>query len=136
MTEPPHEDICPPAPLMPAAWHHDPRGRFAQRYWDGGAWTAYVSTAMEPPRSTRPERRSEMTTPRGTRARLWVGLVTVTVLIAINVAAIAIGDPGPSARQSAATTAALVGARRHRVEVRSAGEDIARRDDAAVGAES
>ncbi len=32
-------------PVLPAAeWHPDPAGRFQYRYWDGTAWTAYVST--------------------------------------------------------------------------------------------
>jgi hypothetical protein len=34
----------PPAPLLPAAWHPDPRGRYAQRFWDGQRWTSWVST--------------------------------------------------------------------------------------------
>jgi len=32
-------------PALPAAdWHPDPAGRFQYRYWDGTAWTSYVST--------------------------------------------------------------------------------------------
>ena len=29
----------------PANWHPDPRGRHELRYWDGGAWTGFVSDA-------------------------------------------------------------------------------------------
>lgn len=29
---------------VPAGWHHDPYGRFQQRYWDGERWTEHVST--------------------------------------------------------------------------------------------
>lgn len=28
----------------PAAWHNDPYGRFAKRYWDGNRWTEHVVT--------------------------------------------------------------------------------------------
>lgn len=27
-----------------AGWHHDPYGRFQQRYWDGTKWTEHVAT--------------------------------------------------------------------------------------------
>jgi hypothetical protein len=27
----------------PGAWHGDPTGRYAARYWDGAAWTEHVS---------------------------------------------------------------------------------------------
>lgn len=31
-------------PESPAAsWHHDPSGRFEQRYWDGLRWTEHVT---------------------------------------------------------------------------------------------
>lgn len=31
-------------PTPPAAsWQHDPTGRYAARYWDGGRWTDFVS---------------------------------------------------------------------------------------------
>lgn len=40
----------PPSPPWPtsspgtaAGWYPDPSGRFAQRYWDGAAWTEKVS---------------------------------------------------------------------------------------------
>jgi hypothetical protein len=33
------------APSHPAAWHPDPTGRFAQRYWNGDTWTAHVASA-------------------------------------------------------------------------------------------
>ena len=33
------------APGNPAAWHPDPTGRFAQRYWNGESWTAHVASA-------------------------------------------------------------------------------------------
>lgn len=34
-----------PAPVVttPAGWYPDPSGRFEMRYWDGNAWTEYVS---------------------------------------------------------------------------------------------
>ena len=28
---------------VPAAWHPDPTGRHAHRYWDGAAWTPHVA---------------------------------------------------------------------------------------------
>src|SRR4051812_47480962 len=38
------QDPAPPAPgTFPAAWYPDPLGRWAHRYWDGGAWTDWVS---------------------------------------------------------------------------------------------
>ena len=30
-----------------AGWHPDPWGRFAQRYWDGAAWTEHVAERGE-----------------------------------------------------------------------------------------
>jgi hypothetical protein len=33
----------PPPPSAPAAWVRDPTGQHELRYWDGTAWTAYVS---------------------------------------------------------------------------------------------
>jgi hypothetical protein len=33
----------PPRPAVPAAWHPDPTGRHAHRFWDGTTWTAHVA---------------------------------------------------------------------------------------------
>jgi Protein of unknown function (DUF2510) len=42
----------PSAPQSPAAWHPDPSGRYASRYWDGSRWTEHVSdgdsTSVDP----------------------------------------------------------------------------------------
>lgn len=38
--------VVQPPPLGPAGrWYADPTGRFAQRWWDGGRWTADVVLA-------------------------------------------------------------------------------------------
>jgi hypothetical protein len=37
--------VPPPPPAAPEpAWHPDPTGRFAKRWWDGHQWTAHVAT--------------------------------------------------------------------------------------------
>jgi hypothetical protein len=45
--------VAPTAPTFPAAWYPDPLGRYPHRYWDGTAWTGWVSDGVhqfaEPP---------------------------------------------------------------------------------------
>lgn len=35
--------IPPQAAATPGGWHPDPYGRHSMRYWNGAAWTAFVS---------------------------------------------------------------------------------------------
>src|SRR4051794_7120813 len=36
----------PTLPAFPAAWYPDPLGLYPHRYWDGGAWTSWVSDGV------------------------------------------------------------------------------------------
>lgn len=45
MSVPPSGAVAPPPPGVVGQWYADPTGRFAQRWWDGGRWTADVILA-------------------------------------------------------------------------------------------
>jgi hypothetical protein len=43
--EPMPGHLAAPASGVSAAWHPDPTGRYAHRYWDGSSWTEHVASA-------------------------------------------------------------------------------------------
>jgi len=44
-------------PVSPPAWHPDPSGRFAYRWWDGRAWTSTVWSDGQVKEDTSPDQR-------------------------------------------------------------------------------
>ena len=99
-----------------AGWHHDPYGRFQQRYWDGAKWTEHVATGgvqqVDPMGSSTVIPFATPATAQQPPANTVQGLAgNVT---AAPAALVADGDPAPAAANGLRTFLDSFGADAHR----------------------